>query len=372
MKLKIFSDPTYLPEGARGEPMLAPFWREVPSRVSKYSWDRRFESYIGIGQTFFEMTSLQEADLAIMPIPWHEIFGRSLRDRRNKAAFDLASQFAEKVKLAGKPLVIFFVGPRSDAKVLNKYGITFRGSLYHSTKENNEFAPPLWTEDIVKYYFDDQLPIRQKKSKPVVGFCGFVQANQLHIKIKDLLYKILMPLRYEGTRMSPYAGHNLRYRALDYLLKSSSIDANFIMRDNYLFLKEQNKDVKQEVRLEFIENMIGSDYIVCCRGSANCSFRLFETLCCGRIPVFINTDCVLPYDFAIDWKKYCVWIEENELPQIAEKIADFHNKLSPQEFVDLQYECRRFWKEWLSPEGFFANFYRHLQASGIEKVEVSI
>jgi len=88
---------------------------------------------------------------------------------------------------------------------------------------------------------------------------------------------------------------------------------------------------------------------------------LYETLSFGRIPIFINTDCVLPYDFAIDWKKYCVWVDESELPFIADKVADFHNALAPQEFEDLQYECRRMWEEWLSPEGFFDNFYRHLE-----------
>jgi len=49
------------------------------------------------------------------------------------------------------------------------------------------------------------------------------------------------------------------------------------------------------------------------------SYRLYEALCCGRIPVFIDTDCVLPYDFMIDWKKYFVWVDQSELPLIAEK-----------------------------------------------------
>ena len=76
--------------------------------------------------------------------------------------------------------------------------------------------------------------------------------------------------------------------------------------------------------------------------------------------IFVNTDCVLPYDFAIDWKKYCVWVEESELSSIAEKVLDFHSKLSDREFVELQYECRNLWEKWLSPEGFFKNIYRHL------------
>jgi len=75
----------------------------------------------------------------------------------------------------------------------------------------------------------------------------------------------------------------------------------------------------KQMRLEFLQNMIGSDYVFCCRGAGNFSYRLYEALCCGRIPVFIDTDCVLPYDFMIDWKKYFVWVDQSELPLIAEK-----------------------------------------------------
>ena len=99
----------------------------------------------------------------------------------------------------------------------------------------------------------------------------------------------------------------------------------------------------QKARQEYVQNMIESDYILCARGAGNFSYRLYETLSCGRIPVFIDTDCVLPYNFAIEWKKYCVWVNEGELSHIAEKVAEFHSRLSPQEFLDLQSACRRLW-----------------------------
>jgi uncharacterized protein YprB with RNaseH-like and TPR domain len=49
--------------------------------------------------------------------------------------------------------------------------------------------------------------------------------------------------------------------------------------------------------------------------------------------------------------------------------AVFHNSLSPQEFLDLQHQCRRIWKKWLSRKGFFANFYRHFQVGSHKKTE---
>jgi aminoglycoside phosphotransferase family enzyme len=50
-----------------------------------------------------------------------------------------------------------------------------------------------------------------------------------------------------------------------------------------------------------------------------------------------------------------------KIDRIAEKVAEFHQNLSEEDFVNLQHECRRFWKEWLSAEGFYTNFKLRLQ-----------
>lgn len=155
---------------------------------------------------------------------------------------------------------------------------------------------------------------------------------------------------------------------LSLLAKSRHVETNFIIREAFYgaFYSRAvpgdfgNRALLQRLRQEFVHNLVESDYILCVRGNGNFSYRLYETLSCGRIPVFINTDCVLPYDFAVDWKEYCVWVELQELPHIGEKVAEFHARLSPADFKELQCRCRDFWQHWLSPEGFFANFHRHL------------
>ena len=146
------------------------------------------------------------------------------------------------------------------------------------------------------------------------------------------------------------------------------MDTNFILRDQFyggaVVMSDGAWDVelKRRVRAEYIDNVLGSDYTLCLRGTGNYCHRLYETLCCGRIPVFVNTDCVLPYDFAADWRQHCVWVEESEMDRLPEKVAAFHEALSPTDFIDLQHACRAFWQRWLSPEGFFGNLHRHLSA----------
>ena len=71
----------------------------------------------------------------------------------------------------------------------------------------------------------------------------------------------------------------------------------------------------------------------------------------GKIPVFVNTDCLLPFEEPINWKKHVVWVDWEDRKNIAQRVADFHANVSVDEFVHLQISNRKLWKETLSVEG---------------------
>jgi hypothetical protein len=365
MKIKIFSDQRYLPSDMYPVPMVSPFFEKIS--VEKDSWwlktslAKKYDRYAEISSSLFEIVPLERCDLAVIPADWVDIRrGHHWISRVNRAAQELSIQFASLAKQEKKPVVIFFSSDRSHENIPIEDAIVFREGLYKSRRRANNFAIPAFAEDLVEHYFGNQLPIRPKKAKPTVGFCGFARPMSWKMTLKLGIYHGVMLAKQGYLDVSPYKGEVLRSKVLETLTASLLVNTNFIIRNSSVFLtSKDDKDEKNRLRYEYVQNLAESDYIICSRGSGNFSFRLYETLSCGRIPVFIDTDCVLPFDFIVDWKKYCVWIDEKELSQIPEKIADFHSNLSPQEFEDLQYECRKFWKDWLSAEGFFANFYRH-------------
>lgn len=353
MKLKIFSDQSYLPEGIPYEPILYPFWGKPPENPD-FPLSGRFDNYVKLGHSLFEMSSLEEADLAIVPSNWERVWDS---ERQN-----LSLQFLDKANQAGKLTVSFFKGDCSHLEPV-KSDLVFRHSLYRSTRKATDFAICAWSGDFIKKDLNNQFIVRHKQSKPIVGFCGFSAPNNLKTYLKILLHKGQKLFYNQKDSIPPYnIGHALRCQALSILSKSPLVETNFLERQQ-VFFQGANSNLQQS-RAEFVQNIIDSDYVLCCRGSGNFSFRFYEALCCGRIPVFIDTDCVLPYDFEIDWKKYCIWVDESELPLITEKIADFHENISPEEFVDLQHECRKIWEQRLSPEGFFANLYHHPPIGG--------
>ena len=370
MKLKIFSDPSFLPDqcehpSLKYVPMLFPFWGKTSEDPEDFR-SGRFDDYLENGQSFLEMTSLEKADIAIFPAYWHLI-------QKDDVALNRGIQFLEMAKQAGKPAAIFATGDwKQDVPVDNT--LAFFTSSFQSRRKPNEFAMPEWNVDFIKTEFDGQIPVRQKQVKPTVGFCGYAPPLGLPFGVKKLKALLRMGSDLTGfsSRISYRSGHTTRVRALNALTKSLLITTNFILRDQFAFTSKRlqgvpldRKEHARQLRSEFCQNLVNSDYVLFASGYENYSIRFYEALSCGRIPILIDTDCVLPYDFAIDWDHYCVRIKEHELSSIAQKVADFHDRLSAQEFVDLQHECRKLYQQWLSPEGFFANLHQCLKNANV-------
>lgn len=83
----------------------------------------------------------------------------------------------------------------------------------------------------------------------------------------------------------------------------------------------------------------------------------------GRIPIFVDTDCVLPFEELIDWRQSCIWVSVDKVERIGDQILSFHQRLGSEEFINLQMRNRKRFIEWLRPEQFFANLHIYLNAA---------
>lgn len=371
MKLKIYSEEHWLTDEISPDLFFYPFWfnrfGQGAARLEEHNAYPVLKEWFERSLSLFELSTLEECDVAILPINWITVRGGSWRTPIHQTAYNLSVQFAERVKAAGKELIIFFTGDCSD-EIVPLDATVFRLSAYRCRA--SALAPlrifPMYYVDSIWKRHNTPFTPRQKQDKAVVGFCGFARPVHRGNPLKRLIYHSRMLVDQGWTGVSPYKGQAIRYKALQRLQKSALIDTNLIIRDQSFFgIGQDQQELRKQHQQEFFQNIAESDYVLCCRGSANYSVRFFEVLCCGRIPVFINTDCVLPYEDEIDWKRYCVWVEESELAQIDEKVAEFHERLSPAEFVDLQWSIYQFWKEWLSPEAFVLWFHQSLLQSRV-------
>ena len=144
--------------------MLYPFWgnpwAEMPDLVCG-----DFVDYERLGATLFAMTSLDEAEVAVLPVPWE-----ATQDPR---VHNAAIEFAHMVEAAGKPLLVFYVSDSEEPVPLR--ATVFRTSLSRGTRGPGRVcASGHGMRTCVARYCEGRLPIRSRPIRPVVGFCGQV------------------------------------------------------------------------------------------------------------------------------------------------------------------------------------------------------
>ena len=324
-----------------------------------------FDNYTEEGKQYLALGGLDDCDYIAFPYNYQGVFSNEYIKERLGAYVEFERQ-------SGKPVLVFYPADPEVNRLLA--GIPFRNpivyasSIFKSTQPGYVHSLPTFIKDPLTDY-GNRVAVRAKGPEPVVGFCGFAtplgipwSKYRVQEEVRLLLYRLglLRTLGIDGF-------HAPRVLALKKLLNSKLVRNNFILRSHSAFhsakgilAKGADQKYLEGFKREYFDNIVGSDYVVCGRGNGNFSFRLYETLALGRIPIFIDTDAALPFPDRIDWRKYCVWIDESQLPAIGRIVSDFHRRLDNQQFEQLQRDCRRLWEDYLRPEGYFREVVREL------------
>lgn len=327
--------------------ILMPFWGTNPEPPDDPD-SGRFDHYAETGRSFLRLRPLTECDVAVFPQNW---------ESAGERAAELAEPFAAACRAAGKTPVVFSGADPTEPLPVD--AVVFRTSLLRSQRRPNEFALPAWSEDFLRNHFGGELSTRRKQPRPVVGFCGNTLGGPPARSLGGSLLRALGAKQPEPTHS--LVGDHPRTRALRAIGCDSRVDTNFVLRDTFWAGAIDGSSSLLEARREYVRNMLESDYVLCARGNGNFSYRLYETMCMGRIPVFVDTDSVLPLDFEIEWREHSVWVDESDIERIGDLILEFHESVGESEFEERQRACRDLWESRISPQGFFASFHRHFE-----------
>ncbi len=333
----------------------------IEAQLSDLPHEAKVAQY-GMSYTEFELVNdIQQADIALMPYEMQVCVELGI--------FDSVFLYVEEARQAGIPFVVWTLTDECLAPKYHKAGIiSFAETGFRSLRQPKEFCSPWFADDPIAIYCDGYVPIRRKTKDPIVGFCG--RADATISRIAWQVYRNGLRALKAGVGITPFVSPRIisevafRARIINLFEKNKDIKTKFILRKRYFAGVRDDSifDPNIPVKMQFIDNIMGTDYTICMRGSGNWSMRLYETLACGRIPIYVDTDTILPYDFAVDWREHVLWVEEHEIPHIAEKVLDFHHSMTDAEFVNRQRACRKLWVDRLSRDGFFAHFHEHLIA----------
>ena len=360
MIIRLHTDETLLPSGIPHVALLAPFFgRTDPVQSPEHD---RFDRWIVAGPSVFALDSLSRADFAVLPFGWEATF-------THRSLADVARRFADRARAAGKALLVFCESDRSAAVPIDN-AIVFRTSLFRATRGANEHAMPGFTGDLLSHHFAGRLATRPWSAPPVVGFRGHVP-EQSRTRKRDVLegvQRVLGTVNREPATLAARRRHSTaRFRAVRALETSTNVTPHVVREPAFAggsVRADGSVDYARlaDSRRAYAEHISACQYTLCVRGAGNYSYRFYETLCLGRIPLFIDSDCVLPFEERTDVRRACVSVALDDVDHLGDRLRAAHDAMSPDEFVERQRNARSLWETWLSPEGFFTALGAHADA----------
>ncbi|MDD4627886.1 MAG: exostosin family protein [Candidatus Peribacteraceae bacterium] len=261
--------------------------------------------------------------------------------------------FAELSRKLNKRIVVIAHGD-SDAPVDLPNTIVFRTSLYRFRKRANEIAMPAYAVDLLRG--EDLVP-RRKSSLPTVGFCGWVYyknpRNALATSLKDAFTDVRQFLSRDARIGALKKGLTFRRAAVRVLQDSKLVRTNFLLRSSYSGHLQTIRLDPVQAREEYRRNLLDSDLALAIKGDGNYSYRFYEALSLGRVPLFLDTECVLPLEDHLDYSAFIVRVPLSGLPRIDQAAAAFWRDCPDEKFAEMQRKAREAFASRLSVKAFF-------------------
>jgi len=272
------------------------------------------------------VNTINEADYLLIPHNWTHV--------------DRNVEFVKQYIHSDKKTIIFWFGDSINPVILPPTmatsfpnAIIFRTSEYKSKMEHNEIIMPTVVEDLgTKYGFESRL----KGDRPIVGFVGWAGQKGL-AKIKSAMKNIF--------KSGPYKkGLYFRKLAIDILSRSPLVRTNFVLKDQY-------KSGSQE---DYVANIKNTDFTLAPKGDGNYSARFYETLSLGRLPILIDTECVLPLENEINYDEFIVRVPYQDIARTTEYVIKFYHDMSNDEYKSKQAHAREVFEKYLRIDKYLA------------------
>ena len=247
---------------------------------------------------FLYVDNIEDCDIVVLPYKFKRVSDPNFISLYNQC------------KIYNKILCLFF-NDDYDKQIIpdNKHLKLYRTSLYKSTKLQNEYSLPAFSPD----YFENNYLEAPKLN---IGYCG----HTIHGREKYLK-----------------------------LLSDCDLNTNFILRKGF-WAPGMDKLV---ARREYIENIDNHLFTFCYRGAGNFSYRFYDVMMMGRIPILIKTDSVFPFEDKYDLDSIGIVIDEKDINNnLIETIKIFYKENN---LMNVQKQNREIWENYYSPCGFLNN-----------------
>jgi hypothetical protein len=132
---------------------------------------------------------------------------------------------------------------------------------------------------------------------------------------------------------------------------------NAFKNDFYFSPQHWTNQVQEDRLNHFIQITKRSEFTLCPRGYGAQSYRLYEVLQLGSIPVFVYDKPWFPFESKIDWDSFCVRIHESKIDSLKSRLLDFSFKQKQQ----MLQNGKELYKKYFTLESVSRNILNMLQ-----------
>jgi hypothetical protein len=315
---------------------------------SKDRYERKKDPLDERIQSLIEWTEEEEkAHLWFLPMDWQYY--------RQEGTMEAALSFCLHAKKRHKLLWSFNGFDHGVELKVPENVRVYRTSMYRSSMSKNDVLLPFFLSDPIHSVLgisEEQL-FEAQEGEPIIGFCGMAPHG-----IKTRIHEYALALTHNISQwFTRYKLHNrvwystsvLRHKVLRLFEKHPRCKTNFIRHKKYR-AGALSADERRRSAMNYYSHMLSCDFIICIRGAGNFSVRFYETLAMGRIPIFIDTDCILPALGSKSWHNYLLRIDEKDRMNAAELFLDW---IKGKDITELKMACRQLWKDHLRRDHFW-------------------
>ncbi len=260
----------------------------------------------------YQPASLEDCDLVL----YHDLY----KDAKQVGKF--LKQLSDKYRPLGKRVLVFIMlDDESDYGHFDNL-ILLRVSARASKLRDHEIILPYLWEGKKEPY-----SLSSKSELPVVGFCGLLSKH--------------------------------RKKLVNAFLKSKQVASDFLVREKFWGGKPHDPSLINE----FFDNIENTQFTLSNRGAGNFSMRFYQVLSCGRIPVLVNTNMLLPFSEKIAWNEILVF--EKSVEACLNRTLQIHEQGLTQE---LQLKCRQVYDDFLSPSVYFSQLIAEIKQKSLFQV----
>lgn len=128
-------------------------------------------------------------------------------------------------------------------------------------------------------------------------------------------------------------------------------------KDIMIYMKGWNPTVNKNEFETFIHLAANSIFCLCPRGYGLNSFRLYEAMQLGCIPVVVTNDFYLPWNDELNWNEFSVLIDQKNIPNMVEILRS----VSQEKINSMREKIKEVYPKYFTLDGMYQNILRRVK-----------